>query len=268
QSFENLIVVKRDVHDPDEDVEVKDGSESENRHAVSENESNVVQRVATETIKHDINKYNQKRSSKLNDSPALFKNSRIKPSFTARYMRERQGNEDLRSPMNFGADSDTFEDRPVRSRRELNSAAQKQKSYFGDFDRDEYGNFEQEAMDLETPKPPPTRRLSFFERRRLAFLERLRERDPKRKQMKNLSNKRLRTTTETFERLFDVEEGLQPLQERDKLAMLLGKCDKDSECSMNAMCVKRRPGRPGFCRCFPKFEGNGIFCWESGKWII
>ncbi|GIY54288.1 uncharacterized protein CDAR_523201 [Caerostris darwini] len=57
------------------------------------------------------------------------------------------------------------------------------------------------------------------------------------------------------------------IQERDLLSMLIAECSKDSQCSLNAECV-RRPEKAGFCRCLPKFEGNGIFCWENYKFKL
>ncbi|GIY44564.1 uncharacterized protein CEXT_776031 [Caerostris extrusa] len=57
------------------------------------------------------------------------------------------------------------------------------------------------------------------------------------------------------------------IQERDLLSMLIAECSKDSQCSLNAECV-RRPDKSGFCRCLPKFEGNGIFCWENYKFKL
>ncbi|CAL1275509.1 unnamed protein product [Larinioides sclopetarius] len=263
QAYDNRTVIKRDVPDPDKEDYLKDGSESENRQVRSQNKSNAVEEVAAETTNRDISKRRKKRSPQLEDSDADFQNSRIKPSLAAGCIRKRQIYEDLRPPMNFGEEQDSFQYHPAESNGELNPTPQIEKHYFGDSDRDEY---DQESM--ETREPSPTRRLSVFERRRQAFLEKLQERDCKRQQMENLSKQRLRATIEPFERLFDVEEGLPPIEERDKLAMLLGKCEKDTECSMNAMCVKKRPERPGFCRCLPKFEGNGIFCWEGDKWII
>ncbi|KAF8789632.1 hypothetical protein HNY73_007558 [Argiope bruennichi] len=163
-------------------------------------------------------------------------------------------------------DEDGEDELPVVPKKKFHSAKHKQKSYFGDFDVGEDTLFEQEVLDKATPKPHPTRRLSFIERHRQAILERLRENDLKKKPV---VEKELLTTPETL-KLVDIEEdpSLPPLQERDKLAMLIGKCEKESECSHDAECVKRKLEKPGFCRCLPQFEGNGIFCWEAGKWMI
>ncbi|GBO10643.1 hypothetical protein AVEN_29623-1 [Araneus ventricosus] len=140
--------------------------------------------------------------------------------------------------------------------------------YFGDFDYIEDVRFEQEALDVETPPPQPTQQskpLSFLEQHRQAILSRLYTSKPRRKQMKKISKTRFRTTTETPEML-DEEGTSLPLQERDIIAMLLSECNRDSQCSLNAECVKRKKSKPGFCRCRPQFEGNGIFCWENDKY--
>nr|XP_042903075.1 uncharacterized protein LOC107455824 isoform X2 [Parasteatoda tepidariorum] len=61
------------------------------------------------------------------------------------------------------------------------------------------------------------------------------------------------------------EEMKTRLTTSDKIAMLISKCDADFECSTYASCIKMTKTEPGFCRCLPRFEGNGIFCWEVHK---
>ncbi|GBN24352.1 hypothetical protein AVEN_82369-1 [Araneus ventricosus] len=283
QDHDILLVVERELLDPYKNDEFDD--KSHDRLADPQKQLNASQAAAAETLNHAISKTRKKRSSQADTNPDYFKDSADSeqevtnantdvyvqeegqiPSFTPRYLSKRQGDDSSSGQEPDNDPSMEISEYEAENEKELNSARSKQKRYFGDFDRDEYANFEQEAMDLGTPKPPPTRRLSFLERRGQALLARLRARDSKRNQIKMIPKKRPHATTE----MVDVEEEVNfpPLQERDKLAILIGKCDRDAECSLHAQCVKRTRRRPGFCRCLPTFEGNGIFCWEGGKWMI
>ncbi|KAF8789635.1 hypothetical protein HNY73_007561 [Argiope bruennichi] len=189
------------------------------------------------------------------------------PLYLPRYLNKRQDDEDLSPPTNIKENENEFEDRLDELQNQIESATPKEKS---NFDKEEFEYFEQEGMDVETPTPRPTKALSFLERHRQAILARLRGSDLKRKQIKIVPKKITCVTTETPATMIDIEEEptLPPIPERDKLSMLLSQCDRDSECSMNAVCVRPMKKKPGFCRCLPKFEGNGIFCWEGGKWMI
>ncbi|KAF8789633.1 hypothetical protein HNY73_007559 [Argiope bruennichi] len=161
-----------------------------------------------------------------------------------------------------------FEDISFRPKIQLYSATEKHKSHFGDYDQDEYKHFETEAVKRIIPGRQTTEPLNFATEHKKVVQAWLKASGVKGKHIKTVTQERLPTSTGTFEGMVSVEEDLQQLQERDKLAMLIGKCIRDSECSQNAMCVKMKKDKPGFCRCLPKFEGNGIFCWEGDKWII
>ncbi|GBM93586.1 hypothetical protein AVEN_150851-1 [Araneus ventricosus] len=254
EDYDLSMVEESKMDDPNMKDEFEDESESQDRSFELQNELKAPQVAAADTINHAIHRNRQTRYPLLDESPDYLKDSEDK---------EADYDPVVEQLNDYGEYYDEYEP-PVGSQNELNSGTPNQKSYFGDFGWEENRRFEEEALDVETPKPRTTKRLSFLERRRQAILDRLRGNEPKRKQL--IPEKKLPTTTE----MVDDEEDLNlpPLQERDKLAMLLSKCDKDSECSLKAVCVKRRQGRPGFCRCLPDFEGNGIFCWENGKWMI
>ncbi|GFT72512.1 uncharacterized protein NPIL_274191 [Nephila pilipes] len=55
------------------------------------------------------------------------------------------------------------------------------------------------------------------------------------------------------------------ITETDLMSMLISECRRDSQCALNAACVKTVNKESGFCRCLPNYEGNGIFCWENYK---
>ncbi|GBN01276.1 hypothetical protein AVEN_124566-1 [Araneus ventricosus] len=293
QDYDLSMVTESKMDDPNMKDEFEDESESQYRSFELQNELKAPQVAAAETINHAIHRNRKTRYPLLDESPDYLKDSEdseqavtnvgtdvylqgkvLEPPLTPIYRNKRQNDENpsteeadydpvVEQLNDYGEYYDEYEP-PVGSQNELNSGTPNQKSYFGDFGWVENRRFEEEALAIETPKPRTTKRLSFLERRRQAILDRLRGNEPRRKQL--IPEKKLPTTTE----LVDEEEDLNlpPLQERDKLAMLLSKCEKDSECSLKAVCVKRRPGRPGFCRCLPDFEGNGVFCWENGKWMI
>ncbi|GBO13225.1 hypothetical protein AVEN_82017-1 [Araneus ventricosus] len=180
-------------------------------------------------------------------------------SFITRNLDKRQDDEtpeteeDDKFPM-----ADEREERYANEEDEPETTnTSEQCGYFGDFDSDEDTRFEQEALDVETPPTQQSKPLSFLEQHEQAILSRIYTSRPRRKQMKKISKTRFRMTPET------VDEEL--LQERDNIAILLSECNRDSQCALNAECTKRGKGKAGFCRCRPKFEGNGIFCWENDK---
>ncbi|KAF8789647.1 hypothetical protein HNY73_007572 [Argiope bruennichi] len=52
----------------------------------------------------------------------------------------------------------------------------------------------------------------------------------------------------------DKKRTLPLLQERDITAMIPSECQRHWQCILNAECVIRQKGKPGFCRCRPRFE--------------